>query len=139
MFFPYTHRSVLAIGRVIGDYEYREDLPGELQQSRRVEWLKSDIPRSAVDQDLLYSLGTALTVARIQRNNAEDRIQALVENRIWQPPTGIDEATTEDDSLEAETSTIDLEEYARELIQDHISRHFKGHDFSDLITAILNA
>ena len=46
--------------------------------ARDVSWIKKDVPRSSLDQDLLNSLGAFLTVAQISRNNAVQRIQALV-------------------------------------------------------------
>lgn len=73
-----SRRSVIPIGRVIGDYEYRRDLPNVLQHARRVEWLVPDMPRSAFDQDLQPWLSRRPTVVQIRLANAEERIRALV-------------------------------------------------------------
>ncbi|CAN5700875.1 hypothetical protein BH23CHL2_BH23CHL2_10050 [soil metagenome] len=78
---PISRRSVVAIGRVTGDYEYRPDLPAVLQHTRRVEWLMPDMPRSAFDQDLQSWLSRRPTVVQIKLDDAEERIRALVENR----------------------------------------------------------
>src|SRR5262245_33104750 len=51
---PLKTRSVLAIGEVVGPYEYRPDLPSDVRHTRRVKWRRTDVPRSAVGQDLLY-------------------------------------------------------------------------------------
>ena len=52
-----TTRS-LAFGRCAGPYKYRA--PGEsypdIRHTRSVEWIRTDVPRHAIDQDLLYSL-----------------------------------------------------------------------------------
>ena len=51
---PLKTQSIICIGKVIGDYKYDHIAPNVLH-IRKVEWLKK-IPRSAFDQDLLYSL-----------------------------------------------------------------------------------
>ncbi len=73
---PLKGRSAIAVGRVTGPYAYRPDLPDSAHHTRPVKWLRDDLPRSAFDQDLLYSLGAALTVCQIKRNNAEARVVA---------------------------------------------------------------
>ena len=52
---PLKLQSAIAIGKIEGDYEYREDLGEDIHHTRRVKWLKT-IPRISFDQDLLYSL-----------------------------------------------------------------------------------
>ncbi|MDQ2900524.1 MAG: hypothetical protein M3Y07_12115 [Acidobacteriota bacterium] len=81
---PLKRRSAIAIGRVTGGYTY---LPGGTDDFHTgpVKWLKTDIPRSAFDQDLLYSLGAFMTVCQISRNNAETRIKAILEGKKWTP------------------------------------------------------
>jgi restriction system protein len=51
---------------------------GAVRHQRSVEWIVDAVPRDAIDQDLLYSLGAFLTICRIKRNNAELRIRALL-------------------------------------------------------------
>lgn len=50
---PLKTESSIAIGEVTGNYEYKE-LSNDVRHIRRVKWLKT-LPRSAFDQDLLYS------------------------------------------------------------------------------------
>ncbi len=71
---PLKTRSAIAIGKVTGPYTYES-----ASHTRPVQWQKTDIPRSAFDQDLLYSLGAFMTVCQISRNNAEARIKAILE------------------------------------------------------------
>lgn len=75
---PLKSRSAYAVGRIIGPYQYRSDFSSNLCHTRSVEWIKKDIPRSAFDQDILNSLGSILSVCQIQRNHAEERIQAML-------------------------------------------------------------
>jgi restriction system protein len=67
---PLKNQSQVALGHIICPYRYRTDL-GEIHHTRAVEWTRTDVPRTALGQDLLYSLGAAMTVCQIQRNNAE--------------------------------------------------------------------
>ncbi|MBV8520966.1 MAG: hypothetical protein JOY71_02345, partial [Acetobacteraceae bacterium] len=51
---PLKRRSAIAIGRVTGGYAY-EELGKDGYHTRPVKWIKTDIPRTVFDQDLLYS------------------------------------------------------------------------------------
>jgi len=124
---PLKTRSAIAIGRAWGPYQYRPDHPEGARHTRPVEWITTDIPRSAFDQDILYSLGAYMAVCQIQRNQAEERIQAVLEGR---------RKKVEDDKVGVPGN---LEEYARDQIRSQIGRKFRGHDLSRLVTALLNA
>ncbi len=124
---PLKERPFVAFGRVTGGYQYRPDLPGEARHVRPVNWIKKEVPRSELDQDLLYSLGAFMTVCRIQRNNAEERIRALLEG-------GGDPDNGGGGIVEA-----DLEEIALDQIRRFISAKFKGHRLADLVAAVLVA
>lgn len=130
---PLKSQSAIAVGKITGKYEYKAHNPEGVQHVRAVKWIKTDIPRSSFDQDLLYSMGAFLTVCRIQRNNAEARIKAVVNGKT--PPKTDVTKDLETDEL----SAPDLEQYAKDQIQNYISRHFKGHEFTRLIAAILEA
>ena len=127
---PLKSRSAIAIGRFTGDYKFRTDL-GDAHHTRPVKWL-GEYPRSAFEQDLLYSMGAFMTVCQIKRNNAEERVKAVMEGRaVRLEPSG-------DPTGEIEAAP-DLEEQARYQIQEHISRRFRGHDLTRLVAAILDA
>jgi restriction system protein len=134
---PLKTQSAIAFGRVVSGYEYRSDLPEDTRHTRRVTWLRKDVPRSALDADLLYSLGAFLTVCQIQRNNAEARIKALLEGKpsLPAPPTSADG----DDITSEDAAPLNLEEYARDLIRGRIAAKFKSHEFEFLIESILRA
>jgi len=48
-------------------YGYRPDLPPDAPHTRPVKWLATDLPRTALGQDLPYSLGTFRTVCEVRR------------------------------------------------------------------------
>lgn len=135
---PLKKRSAIAIGKIKGPYQFRPDLPEDAQHTRPVQWLKTDVPRSIVGQDLLYSLGAFLTVCQIKRNNAEQRIQAIL-------ATGKDPGYTEEKVIPTEEDEVEapilipsnLEEYSRDQIRDYVGRKFKGHRLAGLVAALL--
>lgn len=132
---PIKGQNAIAIGRVTGGYEYRPENPAGARHTRAVQWLFQDMPRDRFDQDLLYSLGAFMTVCQIQRNNAEQRIHAILE--------GKDEPRTSGSGQDGEASDTlavpDLEEYALTQIRSHITQNFSGHALADLVDSILQA
>ena len=78
---PSKFHATIAIGKVTGPYTYRPDLSPELRNTRPVQWIKTDIPRTAFQQDLLYSFGAFMTVCEISRNDAEERVKAVISGR----------------------------------------------------------
>ncbi len=77
---PMKSRGGIAVGRVSGPYCYRPDSPPGFRQVRPVVWLRSDIQRSDIQQDLLDSMGSLLTICQLKRFEAARRIAALVEH-----------------------------------------------------------
>lgn len=67
-----------------------------MRHQRTVTWIRDDVPRDAIDQDLRYSLGAFLTVCRIKRNNAEERIRALLDGAPLPGPKEGNEAIDDD-------------------------------------------
>ena len=129
---PLKTRAAIAIGKVVGPYEFRPDLPPDAHHTRRVEWIRKDIPRTAFEQDLLYSLGAAQTVCQVSRNRAEERIRAVLEGKT-KPPTPPNPTPNGDGE------DLDLQQYALDQIRDYIGRKFRGHELSRLVTAVLKA
>lgn len=132
---PLKSRSFIAIGEVTGEYKYRPDLPANSRHTRPVEWV-AELPRGAFNQDLLYSLGAFLTVCRIQRNRAEDRVRLMLGAAANALPAEDVSSRQEPTDLEA---VPDLEQYARDQIRSFISSKFRGHALTTLVAAILEA
>ncbi len=132
---PLKTRSMIAIGKIVGDYQYLDK-----RHVRKVKWIKEDIPRSDFGQDLLYSFGAFMTVCRIQRNNAEVRVQAVIAGKGDPNLTGKVPVKNGDSVPEdiGEEGIVDLEELAIDQLRNIIESRFKGHDFTRLVEAILN-
>lgn len=130
---PLKTRPQIAIGRVTGPYEYRTDL-AEVHHTRKVKWLRADIPRTKLGQDLQYSLRALRTVCQIQRNNAEERIKAILDGK---PDPGL--STVGKTDSQGDDPPVDVEELAQDQILAHMEVSFKGHDLSRLVDAVLHA
>lgn len=128
---PLKQRPSIAFARVTGPYQYHSEFPPGARHTRPVKWIK-EIPRSEIDQDLLYSFGAFSTVCRIQRNNAEERILSMLEGRTSPAIPEREDGTIED-------TLFDLEELALDQIRKYINRRFKGHRLTHLVAAILSA
>jgi restriction system protein len=138
---PLKTTGQIAIAEVVGPYVHNDD--GTV--SRKVRWLKVDVPRDAFRQDLLYSFGAFMTVCEISRNDALRRVGAIVK-------TGSDpgfETSIERtkrlpadsvDGVDADSDVDrDLGELARDQIERKIASSFTGHDFTRLVAEILKA
>lgn len=129
---PLKTQAAIAIGEVIGTYEYVTDYGSDLCHIRKVRWIKTDIPRTSFEQDLLYSFGAFMTVCQITRNNAEERINAVLKGTP-------DRIIKEDEDIVAEEESLDIELIARDQIRKFLEYNFKGHALAGLIEAILQA
>jgi len=134
---PSKMKSAIHFGEIKGDYEYHPNADAPFFHSRRVDWFAKDIPRSNFDQDILYSLGAFLTVCRISRNNAEERIKAMYQNK-WQPTRPAIKSIDSESDIESQ-GLIDLEQYSRDQIAKYIIQKYKGHGMAVIIEAILKA
>jgi restriction system protein len=78
----------IAIGRITGDYMFRSEARPGFRHVRPVQWLRTDLARNVVRQDLLDSMGSLLTVCRLERFDAAARIAHLAEHGIDSGPGG---------------------------------------------------
>jgi len=129
---PLKHRAIIKFGNVAGEYKYEPTNPIGFKHTRPVNW-KHDIPRNQIEQDLLYSFGSAMTVCKIHRNDAEDRIKALLSGKPTTSKRPIPDVDGETNDL------LDLEQFARDQITDTITQTFKGHKLAHLTAAVLQA
>lgn len=124
---PLKKQASIIIGKVTGEYIFREVRP-DIKHMRKVEWIKT-IPRSEFDQDLLFSLGAFMTVCQIQRNDAENRIKAMLKGEKIKQPEARKEEEIE--------SLVDVEGIAEDEITKFIIAKFKGHGLARLVEAVL--
>ena len=126
---PLKKQSAIAIGTIAGPYAFRTDLPADTHHTRATKWIKTDIPRSRFDQDLLSMFGAYMTVCQLQRHHAEERIHAIITGQA--PPILASDETDE------VSTPVDLEQFAADDLTEFITRRFKGHELTRLIDEIL--
>ena len=137
---PSKQQPSIFVGEIDGEYKFDPRAKNPFFHWRSVKWIGESIPRSHFGQDLLYSFGASMTICQIKRNNAESRLKAM-KARNWQPEP--DSAVVarmegrEDDSVGVEAT--DLDEVASDQISRLIEARFKGHNFTRLVSAILEA
>ena len=133
---PLKTRGTIAVGKVIGDYEYAPKNPEGAKHTRKVEWLRDDIPRASFTQKLLYSFGAFMTVCKIERDNAEAQIKASLKGK---GTAALPVGDVEEEEIDDTSAPFDLEEQAKTSIRVHIEENFAGHDLADIVEAILGA
>jgi restriction system protein len=146
---PIRATSQVAIGQVTKGYHYVPDEPDDSKRHRLgVKWLRTDISKALIKQDLLYQLGSALTVFEIGNADAAYRLEQLLQGRPDPGARGTRTQASSKDSdqtmgqrteVEIEGEALDLEEVAQDEIARNLQQDFKGHELSELITAILHA
>lgn len=134
---PLKTTGQIAIGRIVGTFA----TDSEGRPTRRVKWLRTDLPRDSIKQDLLFSLGASQTICEISRNEAAERFAALVELGRDPGPLSGPGPVGPNNSAQQDTaeSEPDFAISARDQIERHIAANFAGHAFTELIAAILRA
>lgn len=123
---PSKIKAVIHFGKITGDYVFDETATPPFCHYHTVDWYAVDIPRSAFDQDILYSFGAFMTICRIKQ---EDRIKAQIKASqhgstqvaATQPPI--------------DTTSRDIEQDALGDITDLIIQKAKGHGLAQIVDA----
>lgn len=148
MVLPVRSAAQIAIGRVTDHYRFDES---QLESAKRhqipVEWLRIDIPKSRIKQDLLNQLGSALTVFEIKNNDAPYRLKQILDGRpdpgvrtvFEKKATNESLSTEEHDVAIEESAAFDIEELARDDITRILQQEFKGHELAVLVEELLSA
>jgi restriction system protein len=134
---PLRNRAAVAFGEVIGPYTYVGDAPPEAQHQRPVKWLRTDVPRTEIEPDILSGLNCALTVFQARSVNAEQRVRDLIAGRIRRAEAQSLVAPNESATIVA--GPPDIEQQAKDQITDFIGHHFKEHRLSSLVAGILRS
>lgn len=149
---PLKTTKQIALGRVTSGYQYRANDPeADRRHVVSVDWKRVDLPRAAVKQDLLFTLGSSLSIFAPSKNNAGVRLEKLLLHGI---DTGnasqmgsttkaatnslADNATTEANVDEPELAA-DIEQVALDQITARVAEEFSGHGLATLVAAILTA
>lgn len=148
---PLKTTKQIALGVKSSGYLYRaEDPERDKRHVVRVDWRRVDLPRTAVKQDLLFTLGSALSIFAPSKNNAVVRLEHLLTHGIdpgfastmglpgGGGATPIGDTGTEGD-VDTPELTTDIEQVAADQITVRIAEDFAGHALATLVTALLTA
>lgn len=147
---PLKTTKQIAMGWVTSGYKYLgDDQPPDCRHVVAVDWKVTDLPRTAVKQDLLYTLGSAISIFSPSKNNAEERLRELLEHGIDPgsigpfPTSGQSTAATsaviKDSDVDEPELTTDYEQAATDQIMARIQEDFAGHKLATLVAAVLEA
>lgn len=142
---PMKTTKKLAMGWVTSEYSYRTDEPDpDKRHVVRVNWLTSDLSRTAVKQDLLFTLGSAMSIFAPTKNNAIARLEHLLEHGTDPGALGPGAKSTITDlsagsDVDAPELSADIEQVALDRITTRIAEDFAGHALATLVAAILTA
>ena len=135
---PLKTTGTIAVGRITGPYQYRTDLGSDLTHVRPVEWDRTDVPRDAFDQDLLYSFGAFLTFGQVRRDNAEKRILAALSVHAEAGTVLLARTGAEDGAADVEDAP-DVAALGLEQVRQLVTQRFAGHGLTDLVAEVLRA
>ena len=128
---------VISVGKVTGDYQFHPDADRGYH-TRNIDWIAADIPREVFDQDLLFSLGSSLTVSQPRAENAAKRIEEIVKKHLSGEPITEPESDVVQDT-DDDTSEFDWDELIEDQIVQRLTQRFSGTRLEYLVSEILKA
>lgn len=134
---PSKKKPELHFGVIRSEVQFDPAGEPDYRHYREVGWLQ-DVPRSAMDKDILYSLGAIMTVCEIRRNDAEARVRRMLKLPMTKAASDSAVADVPRDDADA-SAPVDYEPLARDEIAALIIRRFKGHGLERLVDSILRA
>jgi restriction system protein len=105
---PMKTTKALAIGNVTSSYHHRDET-APIRHTIGVDWVPDDVPRSAIKDDLLFTLGAIMTIFKGSRNEAEARFRTVLQTGVdpgslGVPSSGPSKRAREDDAAEEAVS-----------------------------------
>lgn len=133
---PRKLTKTIAIGKVQGAYVYRTDLEDLCPHTLKVDWQVEDIPRVNFSQDLVNSMGGLATVFQVLAEDAESRLENVVEAHLKSEASPEEREPASDDD---EIIGSPLTEQIEDRIVRHIRRTFGGKKLERLVASVLEA
>jgi restriction system protein len=144
---PIRATSQIAFGQVVGGgYKYlsEEDDPTK-RHVIQVKWIKTDVSKSVLKQDMRYQLGSALTIFEVGNNDAAYRLEQIMAGKqdpgarsAMSPGVAKSPDAAQEDPGN-ESTPINLADVAQDEIAKRLQEDFKGHELSELVEALLTA
>lgn len=136
-----TRSRRLAMGRCTSGYNYLPSAEPGKRHSIGVQWLRTDVARSDLKQDLLFSLGAYMTICEIARNDAETRLAWVLEGGkdpgASLPESRPSKALPTDATPDSDPDQVEIETIALDSIRTRLIEAFQSHQLASLVAAIL--
>jgi restriction system protein len=138
--YPYKPDSTLNFGRIAGDYYY--EASADLHRNRRkVEWLKTGIPRAKFSKGARYEIGSAVTLFRVKSHDREflDFVEgtATPASPVISPAAvSVDDAAAQ---AEDEPNAERIEEYTRDFVIETLLKELDGPRFEHFVAHLMRA
>jgi restriction system protein len=75
---PRKGKGYFSIGEVTGEYKFLKCGEQQYRHVREVAWFETYVYRAEMDNDLRYSLGALMTICKIKKENAVERIRKML-------------------------------------------------------------
>lgn len=136
---PLKTTKNIALGLCSGGYRYRTGEPEDRRHAIAVEWKRTDVPRSAFKDDLLYTINGALTIFQAARNNAVSRLNEVLDGGIDPGSTAPVVGKGGGGEVVLDPVTAITVEAVRDAVRTYLIENFAGHKLTSLVAAILQA
>lgn len=138
--YPDKSDRTVNIGRIVGDYEWHDNAV-ELPSRRKVEWLRTAVPRTEISRPARNEIGSALTLFRVRRHEAEflDLIGAGGPREV---PANVDASADVESAVTGAEEVVTpsrVEEDTRDFIIDTLMRRLDGIAFEGFVADVLGA
>ncbi len=139
--YPYKPDSTLNFGRIMSDYYY-EASAEQHRNRRKVEWLKTGIPRAEFSKGARYEVGSAVTLFRVKTHDKEfvDFVEGTkpvtAESPASAPAVSVDQAAAQ---AEEEPNAERIEEYTRDFVIETLLRELDGPRFEHFVAHLMEA
>jgi restriction system protein len=139
--YPYKPDSTLNFGRIQSDYYYDPSAPMH-RNRRKVDWLKTGVPRAEFSKSARYEVGAAVTLFRVKNHDREfiDFVEggagALDALSGSTAAISADQAAAQ---AEDEPNAERIEEYTRDFVIETLLRELDGPRFEHFVAHLMEA
>lgn len=135
---PLKTTKNIALGVCTGGYRHLAAQPEDRRHAVAVEWKRTDVPRSAFKDDLLFTINGALTIFQASRNNAVARLAEVLNGGI-DPGNEVSASAKDGGVTVKDPVTAITVEAVRDAVRTYLIENFAGHKLTSLVAAILQA
>src|SRR3954471_5436010 len=139
--YPYKPDSTLNFGRIESDYYYDPSAPMH-RNRRKVNWLKTGVPRAEFSKSARYEVGSAVTLFRVKNHDREfiDFVEGGA--GALDAASGSTAAISADQAAaqaEEEPNAERIEEYTRDFVIETLLRELDGPRFEHFVAHLMEA